>query len=158
MEADLPDIVDYKAERLAGARPRCRLERVAVDLADGAARRELLYQVAAGRPTLVVAEGVLLYLAPEDVATLGRELAERAGFRWWLLDLSSPCFVEWFNRMFGRPLAAAGATFRFAPADGKRPFRPVGRAVSEHLRYLRNSDAGYGRAPDDPTRSRAADH
>src|SRR5262249_7694551 len=42
IEADLPDILAYKTERLAGDTPTCQLERVAVNLADGDARRRFL--------------------------------------------------------------------------------------------------------------------
>jgi methyltransferase (TIGR00027 family) len=126
VEADLPAILEYKAQRLAGERPRCRLERVAVDLTDAAARRRLLDQLV-GRPTLVVSEGLLAYLAAEDVAALGRDLAERRDFRWWLLDLPGPLFLKWGSRgSWGRQLSEANASFRFAPEEGPDFFRPLG--------------------------------
>ena len=42
IEADLPEILAYKEERLAGDKPTCQLERVAVNLADVEARRRFL--------------------------------------------------------------------------------------------------------------------
>lgn len=126
VEVDLPGMIDYKTRLLADERPRCRLERVAVDLADGDARRALLERVAGGRPTIVVSEGVLFYLEPDAVAALGRELAARDDYRWWLLDLANPLFVEWGNLLIGRHLEAAGAPYRFAPAEGVAFFRPLG--------------------------------
>src|SRR5579863_2005541 len=38
VEVDLPDIVSYKEEILGNEKPRCRLERVALDLSDVSAR------------------------------------------------------------------------------------------------------------------------
>jgi methyltransferase (TIGR00027 family) len=126
VEADLPGILDYKARRLEGERPRCQLERVAVDLTDAGARRRVFDQVG-GRPALVLSEGLLVYLAAEDVSALGRDLAERRDFHWWLLDLAGPLFLQWGNRgSWGRQLSAANASFRFAPAEGPDFFRPLG--------------------------------
>src|ERR1700688_2458151 len=39
VEVDLPGILDYQEETLAGEQPRCALERVRLDLADAGARR-----------------------------------------------------------------------------------------------------------------------
>src|SRR5205085_81753 len=94
---------DPHAELLAGERPRCRLERVGVDLTDAAARHALLDQTAAlARPTLVVSEGVVVYLRAEDVVALARDLAGRTGIRWWALDVVGARFVEWGRRIVGR--------------------------------------------------------
>lgn len=78
VEADLPRILEHKTTLLADERPRCRLERLGVDLTDVAARRAVLDQVATGRPTLVVCEGVVAYLTDDSAAGLARDLAARA--------------------------------------------------------------------------------
>ena len=126
VEADLPALLDYKAGLLAGERPRCRLERRPVDLADAGARRELLDELAVSR-TLVLSEGVLVYLAREDVEALARDLAARPGFEWWLCDVAGSLFLEWSARgSVGRQLVDANATMRFAPEEGPGFFRPLG--------------------------------
>ena len=38
IEADFADLLAYKEQQLAGDKPRCQLERVAIDLTDGDAR------------------------------------------------------------------------------------------------------------------------
>jgi methyltransferase (TIGR00027 family) len=126
VEVDLPTILDYKTQQLGGERPRCRVERLAVDLTDGAARKWLLDRVATAGPTLVVCEGLLVYLTHEEVVALGRNLAERDDIRWWLLDLAGPLFLQWGARTVGCQLAAARASFRFAPEEGPDFFRPLG--------------------------------
>lgn len=126
VEADLPGILDYKAKLLVGERPRCRLERLSVDLTNATARRSLCDRVAAGRPTLVVCEGVVVYLTHDDVAGLAGDLAGRSDFRWWAIDLVGPDFIQWGNRIVGRQLSAVGASMQFAPEKGPDFFRPLG--------------------------------
>ena len=52
-------------------------------------------------------------------------------FRWWAMDLVSPLFTRWANRIAGRRLSAAGASFQFAPEDGPGFFRPLGWEPAE---------------------------
>lgn len=63
IDVDFAVSLDYKAQVLRDQTPRCRLERIPLDLADGAARRQLFARVAAdNRRVLVISEGLLLYL------------------------------------------------------------------------------------------------
>lgn len=126
VEADLPSLLAYKTRLLDGERPRCRLDRVAVDLTDAAARRQVLDQVATARPALTLCEGLLVYLTRDDAAALGRDLAERATILWWLVDLAGPLFLQWGTRTLGDQLSAAGASFHFAPEEGPDVFRSLG--------------------------------
>ncbi len=126
VEADLPDMLEYKVERLANETPHCLLERVAGDLNDPLARGRAA-DATAQRSTLVVTEGLLVYLAKEDVVGLARDLAARANFDHWLLDISSPQAISWGKRgKLGRQLKSANASHRFAPAAGFEFFRPYG--------------------------------
>jgi len=142
VEADLPDMLEYKAGRLAQETPRCRLERVAGDLNDPLARARAA-DATAQRPTLVVTEGLLVYLAEENVVGLARDLAARSNFDHWLLDISSPQAISWGKRgKVGRQLASANASHRFAPPHGFEFFRPYGwqpvevRSLWEEARRL----------------------
>jgi methyltransferase (TIGR00027 family) len=142
VEADLPDMLEYKVERMVREVPRCRLERVAGDLNDLQARVRAA-DATAQRPTLVVTEGLLVYLAKADVVGLARDLAARANFDHWLLDISSPQAMSWEKRgNVGRQLASANASHRFAPPDGFEFFRPYGwqpvevRSLWEEARKL----------------------
>lgn len=131
VEADLPGIIAYKERMLEGERPRCQLKRSGVDLADGVALQNVLDEAAAGRSTLVLSEGVLVYLAAENVADLASELAKRRAYRWWLTDMVGPLFLLWGARMAGRRLSAAGMPLRFAPPEGPDFFRSFGWQVAE---------------------------
>jgi methyltransferase (TIGR00027 family) len=69
VEVDLPDIVSYKDEILGKEKPRCRLERISLDLSDAPGRRQLFSEIDARAKKIVVAsEGLLIYFATEDVA------------------------------------------------------------------------------------------
>ena len=132
IEVDLPGILDYKEEALAGEVPVCALERVRLDLADGAARRALLARVAApGTPVLVITEGLLVYLQDAVVKELAVDLASEPALRWWLVDLVSPAILRRVQRSWNAPLSAANAPMRFAPPNGTEYFRPFGWTTAE---------------------------
>ena len=132
IEVDFPDVVAYKKAQLAGERPVCALEHVGVDLTDQDRRRALFARVgSSARQVLVVSEGLLIYLAPEQVATLAADLATPSTFRWWLIDLASPGLLKMIEKSWGPILAAGNAPFRFAPAEGTRFFEPHGWREAE---------------------------
>ena len=133
VEVDFPDVIAYKKEQLAGERPACALEQVGIDLTDRARRRALFGQIgAAARQVLVVSEGLLVYLDPEQVASLAADLAAPPPFRWWLIDVASPRLLKMMEKTWGRAVAAGNAQFRFAPPEGTRFFEPQGWREAEY--------------------------
>jgi len=127
VEVDLPGILDYKEQILGSAAPRCRLERVRLDLSDEPARRGLFAQIAAeSRNALVVTEGLLIYLSADQVKSLAVDLAARPSFRRWVVDVASPGLLKMMARQTGKAIVDAGAPFRFAPVEGPEFFRPLG--------------------------------
>src|SRR5262249_41634270 len=91
IEVDLPAMVEYKTAILAGEKPVCRLERIAADLSGAEARRRVFREVGErGKDVLVLSEGLLVYLEPEQVAALADDLASVPTMRSWITDLSSP--------------------------------------------------------------------
>ncbi|MBX6333377.1 MAG: class I SAM-dependent methyltransferase [Gemmatimonadaceae bacterium] len=132
IEVDLPALLEYKARELRDERPACRLTREAVDLSDEPARRALFARVGGmGQRVLVVAEGLLLYLRPEQVASLARDLRAQPSFRWLLIDFASPRILEFLRKRLGKHLDAAQATPHFAPAEGLAFFKPLGWEAGE---------------------------
>ncbi len=127
VDVDLPDILTYKEQQLAGETPSCAVEFAKVDLRDAAARRALFAGVAASaRRVLVVTEGLLIYLTPEQVADLAKDLAAQQAFRWWLIDIASPLLLQWMQRTWGKTATAGNAAFIFAPAEDTKFFAPYG--------------------------------
>ena len=80
-------MLSYKTHAMADEEPVCHLERVAADVTDEA-QRAALFAAAGGVPTLMITEGLLMYLAGAAVEALAADAA-RHGVRRWLLDLSS---------------------------------------------------------------------
>lgn len=116
IEADLPEMIEYKSEMLARETPRCRLERVAADLANVSARRELFERVnASAQNVFVITEGLLAYLKEGQVAELAKDLHERSKFQYWLTDIASPKVKQMMEKHWGKQLNAAGAPIQFAP-------------------------------------------
>jgi methyltransferase (TIGR00027 family) len=146
IEVDLPAILAEKEAMVAAEKPRCALERIAADLADPAARRDVFARAGGpGRRVLVITEGLLIYLEREAVATLARELAALPGARQWLIDLASPQLLQWMARGWGSQVERGGAPFRFGPAEGTKFFEPEGwreaeyRAIFEEARRLKRA-------------------
>src|SRR5690349_13127356 len=105
VEVDLPELLAYKEQALAGEQPKCALERVALDLTDGEARRELFERLGGG---LVVTEGLLLYLSEEQVAALAEDL-HAARFDYWIFELASPALLKFMQASSGKQTAEGGA-------------------------------------------------
>ncbi len=116
IEVDYPEIIDWKTARLAEAAPRCRLERVKLDLADLPARRALLAGLG-GAPgkVLFLTEGVIPYLTAEAVGALADDLRAVAGAR-WILDYFSPQTLR-YRRRVAESRHMRQAPFRFETDD-----------------------------------------
>jgi methyltransferase (TIGR00027 family) len=147
IEVDLPDLLTYKEEILAGEKPACKLQRVRLDLANVQARRELFDDIGRrARRVLVITEGLLIYLRPEEVGALARDLAGVPSFQHWILDLASPGLLNMLKRKMGQQVAAAGAPFKFAPAEGTGFFAPFGWQASD-VQSLLTTAARLRRVP-----------
>jgi O-methyltransferase involved in polyketide biosynthesis len=134
VEVDLPELIAYKEEALEGEKPACVLQRVPLDLSDGNARRALFQRLGErSRQAVIVTEGLLIYLAAEDVGSLARDLAAPPGFRHWAVDLCSPGLLRILQKQIGSPLVQAGAPLKFGPEEGPEFFAPHGwRPVEVH--------------------------
>lgn len=133
IDVDLDGIISYKESALRSETPRCRLEFVRADLTDHAARRAVFARVDnQAKRALVITEGLLVYLKPEDVMSLARDLAQQASFRWWLMDLASPALLQFLKRTWGNQLSSGNAPMVFAPAEGTAFFAPAGWTEAEY--------------------------
>jgi O-methyltransferase involved in polyketide biosynthesis len=111
---------------MAGEIPRCELEFIAADLREADARRDVFARAAEHGPILVITEGLLVYLEPENVAELARDLHDVAKARWWLSDLASPMLLKYLERQWQALLKQGNAPFRFGPAESTGFFAPYG--------------------------------
>lgn len=147
VEVDLPDLITYKEEVLRSEKPRCRLERVALDLSTVPARRKLFAELNARATKVAIAsEGLLIYFEEEEVASLARDLGVGKQFRSWIVDLASPGQLKLMQRTTGKELSEAGAAFKFGPLDGAQFFTPHGWEPKD-VQGLLKTAAQFKRAP-----------
>jgi methyltransferase (TIGR00027 family) len=140
VDVDLPAILRYKVDSLAGQRPVCSYEAIPADLTDASTRRELLARLGTqGTNILVVTEGLLIYLTPAQVGELAGDLARQPTMRRWLMDLANPTLLAWMMKSWGKTAARGNAPFQFAPAEGTEFFRPFGWKLLEFRSSLLES-------------------
>jgi methyltransferase (TIGR00027 family) len=147
VEVDLPPLIAHKEDVLRDDRPVCQLQRVPLDLSDVDARRELFADLGRdGRRTLILSEGLLVYLSPDEVGTLSQDLARPPGFEGWVIDLPSPRLLKVLRRNVQPHLAATEATLQFGPAEGEEFFRPHGWEPRQ-VESILQAAVQIGRAP-----------
>ena len=148
-DVDLPPMLEYKLNAIGNEQPRCRYEAIPTDLTDASARHALFSRLAGeSSSALIVTEGLLAYLTPEQVGSLASDLHAQASFHWWLIDIVSPRLMQWIQRDWGKQLEQGNAPFRFAPANGTDFFKPHGwrevvfRSTGEEARRLHREMPG----------------
>ena len=147
IDVDLPGILRYKGEKLAQAKPRCRYRPVELDLADQEKRRAFFAEVAAGSSrTLILAEGIMMYLTEEQAVSLAQDLSRHPSFKYWIQDYLSPMLLKILSRRWGERLRRARAPFQFAPKEGPAFFERTGWKVLENRPILSEAER-LGREP-----------
>jgi methyltransferase (TIGR00027 family) len=147
VELDLPEILAYKEERLAQEKPHCVLERIRVNLANALERHSVLQSLGTrGKRGVILTEGLLIYLSPQEVSSLAADLASVPSFQRWILDMHSPRLLQMMQKNTGKALEEAGAPFRFGPAEGPEFFAPHGWETIQAEGTLKTA-ARFGRPP-----------
>ncbi len=131
IEADLPEVLAYKRERLSDVQPICHLERVELDVTDAEALGNRLSEsCASASNALVLTEGLLIYLREEQVRQLASALQAQQQIGWWLAELVSPLMLQSQGEQWNTKVADR-AHMRFAPAAGTAFFSEYGWQVAE---------------------------
>ncbi len=127
IEVDLPELLAYKGEVLRSEKPRCRLERIALDLSNIDARSALFADLGRrSKRTVIASEGLLVYLTADEVCALAKDLAVPPPFQRWAIDLLTPGLLKMLQKQIGSPLGEAGAPLKFAPEVGPAFFASCG--------------------------------
>jgi methyltransferase (TIGR00027 family) len=84
IEVDFPAMLDYKDSVMEGIGAKCRRERLAADVNE-ASGRESVFAAACGGPTLMITEGLLMYLPAASIDAL----AANTAVSHWILDAVS---------------------------------------------------------------------
>lgn len=146
LDVDFPALIERKRVALHGHVPGCRLELVPLDLTQRSARRELLQSVGAEAKSIVVlTEGVLPYLVPDEVDRLACDLCSVPNVDYWIQD--------YFNgTLNGAGMRIWDDQFRDAPiqfqiSDWFEYFDSRGWALRENIRLADESDRVRRRPP-----------
>ena len=144
IEVDYPDVIAFKEERLRGQTPRCRLERLGIDLSQAGERRALFERLgASGKRLLVLTEGVVPYLELQQAADLAADLLRLRNVDGWIVDYVSPESQN-YRRKAGVERHLQRSPFKFEPADWFGFFAERGWRARE-TRYLPEIGERLGR-------------
>jgi methyltransferase (TIGR00027 family) len=132
VDIDLPGVTADKNTLLAGETPKCRVERLAVDLSDAAVRRACFAELGKRcKKALIIAEGLLVYLTEAQVTGLAEDLAAVPTFRYWTLEMVSAALLARLNKTVGKRLAEAGMPMQWGTAEGPAFFERLGWRLVE---------------------------
>ncbi len=132
VEVDQAALLEEKTALLTDAEPQCRLERIPVDLAQDGPRRALFQQLGQrAERTLILTEGLVMYLPVSTVAALADDLAAIPTVQSWITDLISPGLLRMIDKSWGAALRSGGAAMHFAPPEGAAFFAPHGWRTAE---------------------------
>jgi len=97
IEIDFADILDYKDRLMDGETPACRRDRLEIDVNVGT-QRQAIYEAAGPEPTLMITEGLLLYLPAATVDALAAESWKQSGAAHWISDITTSAFSQTLGR------------------------------------------------------------
>ena len=131
IEVDFPQMIAYKAEKLAGQHPVCRLEQIPVDLSDLSSRRALFERIGKtyGK-VLILTEGLIAYISAADAADLSRDLFAVPSFQYWIQDYYQGVTRRWAPRRMRRRLKES--PFKFGEPDPLAFFQQHGWQILEN--------------------------
>lgn len=93
IEIDFAGVLDYKEQLMSDEVPRCRRERLTLDVND-AAHRRAMYEVAGSAPALMITEGLLMYLPAGTVEALAEESCNHSGVAHWISEVTTSAFSK----------------------------------------------------------------
>jgi hypothetical protein len=113
IELDRGAVVLYKGLRLAHLAPRCRLDRVAVDVLDPATRRSAIFRACRGMARgLLLIENTLGQFSDEALVATAKRLPH--GVKWWLFAVRPASFRAGQGRASGLVSQICGSRWEIA--------------------------------------------
>ncbi len=147
IEVDLPAILSYKAEKLAGKQPKCELEQVSLDLADIPARRALFERInAQAKQVFVLMEGLAVYLTSEQLGSLVTDLHAQAGFHWLLTEFMTATGLQYMRKNWDKRLIKGNAPVRLILDDGEMFYQEHGWKMMQ-VRLMADEARAHKRKP-----------
>ena len=140
IEIDFPHVIEHKTKLLEKFTPTCQLESMSLDLSNRALRQSVFAELANKYPNIVVlTEGVLPYLTPEQVSELSEDLTRHASFKYWIGEYISPKSYRYLKDP-KRMKALKNAPFKFYPEDWMGFFETRGWRLSQEQYYTETSE------------------
>lgn len=139
IEVDFPDMLDYKESLMSGEAPRCRRERLTVDLND-AAQRESLYVAAGTSPAFLITEGLLMYLPGKTIESFAVEVLQRTPITHWMSDANTTTFSKLLKADFISPIAHVQAPDCIPGEQILDVIHRAGWNTVAHRSYMRDLD------------------
>ena len=113
IELDEPQVIAYKNERLPAAQAQNPLQRIPIDFSTESVEEKLAAVAESGGPTVVVIEGVFMYLEEATIRGLLQTLHLLFPEHKLICDLMTRKFFEKYGRTIHEKLTGMGATFKF---------------------------------------------
>lgn len=147
IEIDFPHMIEMKNEKLKNEAPRCRLERIALDLSVRSKRKNLFDEIdrrpASQAGVIVMTEGVVPYLTQEMVFDLAQDLRNQPNFKLWIAEYYAPQLYKRFQAQSFRK-RLGNSPFQFFPPDWFGFFNKAGWKQKE-IRFLNDEGDKVGR-------------
>lgn len=122
IELDEPQVIAYKNERLATSEAQNPLQRIPIDFASESLEEKLSTATDGRGPTVVVIEGVFMYLEEETIRQLLQTLHRVFPEHKLLCDLMTRKFFDKFGHSIHEKLTGMGATFKFTVSNPEELF------------------------------------
>ncbi len=136
IEVDQPNVLAHKKLYLSEHEPSCHLERVPLDLLDAAKLNDFLASVSRKScSTVVISEGLLVYLSEQQVNSLSAALREASSVHTWIFDFVCPLILKSFAASCNSHLAQNGQV-RFAPLNGLGYFQQRQWDLADYASFL----------------------
>ncbi len=120
IDVDLPDMINYVQSMMVNEKPKCKHERIAMDLSNRKERVDLFRQLAnCGEKILIVTEGLMVYLDETDAGAFAYDLSQIKEFTHWVNDIYSPGILPLIQQEIGTLLEDSDSQFKFAPVEGE---------------------------------------
>ena len=157
IEVDFPKIIDHKNEKLKEHTPRCKLERVQLDLSNVELRDNFLEKISStSKNVLVITEGVIPYLSNIEARSLADALKKHSNFTHWITEYYSPEILK-FLRTPKRLTQMKNSPFLFYPEDWFLFFKESGWENLD-TKYFGVESEKLGRTPPTPGWLKTGNH
>lgn len=149
IEVDYSNIISHKKEILKNESPKCKLALVELDLADNQKRKDFLANIVPhAKKVLILTEGVIPYLTPEQVTELSNDLLRYPRIAYWITEYFHQKVYRYLKNAV-RDLKMKNAPFQFYPNDWFGFFKNLGWSPKE-TRYSSEIAAEFKRKPPMP--------